>query len=188
MWLFVGLGNPGAEYRGNRHNVGFMAIEAIAAAQGFPSFRAKFQGEMSEGTIAGEKIILLKPQTYMNESGQSIGKLAKFYKITPDRIYIFHDELDLEAGKLRVKKGGGVAGHNGLKSAKAHLGTDDFRRVRIGIGHPGDKNKVSHYVLSDFAKAEQDWVEKLVAAIADHAYYLAAGNESDFMTRVSENI
>lgn len=188
MWLLVGLGNPGDQYAKNRHNIGFMAIDAIADAYGFAAFRAKFQGEVSEGRIDGEKVVLLKPQTYMNESGQSVGKAAKFYKIPPERVVVFHDELDLEPGKCRVKVGGGVAGHNGLKSIKAHLGTPDFMRVRLGIGHPGDKNRVSGYVLSDFAKADAGWLERLVPALAKYAALLLGEKSDDFMTRVAESV
>ena len=185
MWLIAGLGNPGDKHQKNRHNVGFMAVDAIADEHGIGPFRAKFQSEMAEGRIGGEKVVLLKPQTFMNESGQGVGKAAKFYKIAPDRVIVFHDELDLDPGKCRVKMGGGVAGHNGLKSIKSHLGTADFMRVRIGIGHPGDKNRVSGYVLSDFAKADQDWVERLVPAIGRYADLLLEGSD-DFMTRVAE--
>lgn len=188
MWLLVGLGNPGDKYKNNRHNIGFMVVDAIADDYGFPAWRSKFQSEMVEGRIGDEKVVLLKPQTYMNESGQGIGKAAKFYKIDPGRIIIFHDELDLEPGKMRVKTGGGVAGHNGLKSARAHLGTADFMRVRLGIGHPGDRNRVSGYVLSDFAKVEQKWLEKLVPSVADRIKLLLEGRESDFMTRVAESL
>lgn len=188
MWLIVGLGNPGAKYAKNRHNIGFMVVDDIAREHGFGVWRSKYQGEMSEGSFGGEKAILLKPQTYMNDSGQSIAKAAKFYKISPERIVIFHDELDLDAGKVRVKAGGGTAGHNGLKSAKAHLGTADFQRVRLGIGHPGDRNRVSGYVLSDFAKSEQGWLERLIEACAGHITLLLSGNANDFMTRVNEDI
>ena len=188
MWLLVGLGNPGDKYKNNRHNVGFMAIERIADAYGFPAWRSKFQSDMAEGRIGDEKVVLLKPLTYMNESGQAIGKAVKFYKIDPARIVIFHDELDLEPGKMRVKKGGGVAGHNGLKSARAHLGTADFLRVRLGIGHPGDKNCVSGYVLSDFAKSENVWLERLLPALAGHIKLLLNDRADDFMTRVSEDL
>ena len=187
MWLLVGLGNPGKKYEGNRHNIGFMAIDAIADEYGFSGYREKFQSHMSEGRIGSEKVVLLKPQTYMNESGQGVGKAAKFYKIDPARIVIFHDELDLEPGKMRVKTGGGVAGHNGLKSIKAHLSTPDFKRVRLGIGHPGDKNRVSGYVLSDFAKAEQGWLEQLIPALAEYAPLLLEGS-GDFMSRVAERV
>ena len=186
MWLLVGLGNPGDKYKNNRHNIGFMAIDAIADEYGAPAWRSKFSSQMAEAKIGDEKVVLLKPQTFMNESGQGIGKAAKFYKIPPSRIVIFHDELDLNAGKMRVKTGGGVAGHNGLKSARAHLGTADFKRVRLGIGHPGDKSRVSGYVLSDFAKVEHKWLERLVPALADYAMLLLEGNEDDYMTRVAE--
>ena len=187
MWLLVGLGNPGKKYEGNRHNIGFMAIDAIADEYGFAGYREKFQGDLSEGRIGAEKVILLKPKTYMNESGQAVGRAAKFYKIEPSRIVAFHDELDLDPGKVRVKTGGGVAGHNGLKSIKAHLGTPDFLRVRLGIGHPGDKNRVSGYVLSDFAKAEQGWLSRLIPALANYAPLLLERSD-DFMTRVAEQV
>ncbi|MCB1721044.1 MAG: aminoacyl-tRNA hydrolase [Rhodospirillales bacterium] len=188
MWLLVGLGNPGDKYKNNRHNIGFMAIDAMADEYRFPAFRSKFQGELSEGLIDGKKAVLLKPQTYMNESGQSVGKAAKFYKIPPERVIVFHDELDLEPGKCRVKVGGGVAGHNGLKSIKAHLGTADFMRVRLGIGHPGDKSRVSGYVLSDFAKAELPWLERLVPVLAKYVALLLREKSDDFMTRVAESV
>ncbi len=188
MWLFAGLGNPGEGHSRNRHNIGFMAIDTIAHGHDFPAFRSKFQGEISEGSIAGHKVVLLKPQTMMNLSGDSVQKVARFYKIDPDRIVIFHDELDLESSKVRVKDGGGIAGHNGLRSIKACLGTADFKRVRLGIGHPGDKNRVSGYVLSDFSKAERVWVEKLLSALSGYVGLLIEGNESSFMTRVAEEI
>lgn len=186
MWLLAGLGNPGDKYKKNRHNIGFMAVDAIADEFGIGPFRSKFQGEVAEGRIGDHKVILLKPQTFMNDSGQSVGKAAKFYKIAPERICIFHDELDLESGKVRVKMGGGVAGHNGLKSIKAHLNTPEFLRVRLGIGHPGDKSRVSGYVLSDFSKVENEWLERLVPALADHLQLLLEDNDNDFMTRVAE--
>ncbi len=188
MWLLVGLGNPGDKYKNNRHNIGFMVLDAVAHDYGFPAWRAKFQSEMSEGRIGEHKVVLLKPQTYMNESGQAIGKAVKFYKIDPARIVIFHDELDLEPGKVRMKVGGGVAGHNGLKSAQVHLGTPNFVRVRLGIGHPGDKSRVSGYVLSDFAKSEQGWLERLIPSAAKHISLLLENNVDDYMTRVSEDI
>ena len=184
-WLFVGLGNPGDKYLGNRHNIGFMAVDAIAGAYNFPTFKAKFQGVFGEGKIADQKVILLKPTTYMNESGQSVKAAAKFFKIKPDRIVIFHDELDLEPAKVRIKKGGGNAGHNGLRSIQAHLGTPDFWRVRLGIGHPGDKNRVHSYVLKDFAKAEHKWLEPLLDACARHADLLAAGQPDAYMSKVA---
>lgn len=185
-WLFAGLGNPGEKYAANRHNIGFMAVDAIAADYGFPAWRSKFQGELAEGRIGDIKVILLKPLTYMNNSGQAVKAAAKFYKIDPARIVVFHDELDLEPGKIRIKQGGGNAGHNGLKSIEAHLGTPDFWRVRLGIGHPGDKARVHGYVLKDFAKAEKSWLEPLLAAIARHAGILAQGNISAFMSKVAE--
>lgn len=188
MWLIAGLGNPGDKYAGNRHNIGFMVVDDIADEYDFPVFKSKFQGELSEGRIDGEKVVLLKPQTYMNESGQSVGKAAKFYKIPPERVIVLHDELDLEPSKVRTKMGGGVAGHNGLKSIKAHLGTPDFWRIRLGIGHPGDKARVSGYVLNDFAKAEARWVEALRGAVARYIPLMLNGNDNDFMTRVAESI
>ncbi len=185
MWLFVGLGNPGPHYAGHRHNIGFMVVEAMAAHFGFSPFRAKFQGLLSEGAVSGEKIILLKPQTYMNESGHSVRKVADFYKIAPDRIVAFHDELDLLPCKVKVKTGGGLSGHNGLKSLKAHLGTDAFHRVRIGIGHPGQKERVTGHVLGDFSKAELPEVQRLSEAIAEHAGLLLTGKYDDFMTKLA---
>ena len=184
MWLLVGLGNPGKEYAAHRHNIGFMVVDRIADEYGLGPFRSKFQGEMSEGKIDGEKVILLKPQTYMNESGQSVIKAAKFFKIPPERTVVFHDELDLAPSDVRVKTGGGNAGHNGLKSLQAHLGTPDFVRVRMGIGHPGDKHKVSPYVLSDFAKTEQDWVERVVEGAAKNVALLLQEKNDEFMGQV----
>lgn len=167
MWLIVGLGNPGGKYSGHRHNIGFMVVDGIADKFGFPAYRSKFNAEVAEGRIGGDKVILLKPQTFMNESGQAVGKAANFYKIDPSRIVVFHDELDLKPGERRVKTGGGNAGHNGLKSIQAHLGTADFVRVRIGIGHPGDKDRVSGYVLSDFGKGEfADVFEPLIERLS----------------------
>lgn len=185
MYLIVGLGNPGNKYEKNRHNVGFMALDVIADDYGFSDFRSKFQGQYSEGRIGGQKVGLLKPETYMNESGRSVGAAANFYKVKPENIFVFHDELDLTPGKMRVRKGGGNAGHNGLKSMQAHLGTPDFWRIRIGIGHPGDKNKVSGYVLSDFAKVDQDWLEKSLPALSKHAELLLQGNDGDYMSKVA---
>jgi len=185
MWLFVGLGNPGVQYAGHRHNVGFMAVEAIAAHYGFSPFRSKFQGLVSEGFIDTVKVVLLKPQNFMNLSGESVRKASDFYKIETDRIVVFHDELDLPPCKIKVKTGGGLSGHNGLKSIKAHLGTDGFIRVRIGIGHPGDKDRVTGHVLSDFAKSERADVAVLTSAMADHAGLLLGGKHDDFMTKLS---
>lgn len=186
MWLLVGLGNPGAKYEGHRHNVGFMAVDAIAQEYGIGPFRAKFQGQLAEGRIGEHKVAVLKPQTYMNESGMSVGPASKFYKISPDRIVVFHDELDLAASKIRVKTGGGNAGHNGLRSIDAHLGTPDYVRVRLGIGHPGDKDRVHGYVLSDFAKAEQEWLVPYLEAVAGFTPLLLDGKENDFMSKVAQ--
>ena len=183
MKLFVGLGNPGAEYAFNRHNVGFMAVDAIAATHAFPAWRKRFQGVVAEGRLGREQVLLLKPQTYMNESGRSAGAAARYYQIDPSRIVVFHDELDLPPGKVRVKTGGGNAGHNGLRSLTEHLG-NEYRRVRIGIGHPGDKALVHKYVLRDFAKAEIPWVEALCNAIAAHAGLLAKGEDEAFQCKI----
>ena len=183
MLLFVGLGNPGRQYARNRHNIGFMALEAIARRHGFPSARARFHGLVSEGTIGGERVMLLQPQTYMNESGRAVGEAARFHKIPLGDIVVFHDELDLAPAKCRIKIGGGVAGHNGLRSITAHVG-NDYKRVRMGIGHPGDKSLVHGYVLNDFAKSEQPWVEALCDALADNAGLLAKGDDAGLQNRV----
>lgn len=185
MWILVGLGNPGKEYQDNRHNIGFMAIDEIADQYGFAAFKSKFEGEMSEGRIGEEKVVLVKPQTYMNLSGQCVGKVARFYKVTPHRIVAFHDELDLAAGKMRVKKGGGAAGHNGLKSMDAHLNSQDYWRVRLGIGHPGDRERVTGHVLGDFSKAEKEWVPDWMNACAKHVPLLIGGKNEDYMTKVA---
>lgn len=185
MRLFAGLGNPGDEYARHRHNIGFMVADAIAADHGFPTWKKKFSGLLAEGKIGSEKVALLKPQTYMNLSGQSVAAAARFYKIEPSHVFVFHDELDLEAGKVRVKAGGGNAGHNGLESIQDHFGTADFCRVRLGIGHPGDKDKVHGYVLGNFSKADT-WVEPLLEAVAKHAPLLLT-NEANFMTRIAED-
>jgi len=183
MRLLVGLGNPGARYAGNRHNVGFMALDAIATRHRFAAWRGKFQAAASEGMIGDEKVLLLKPQTFMNESGRAVGEATRFHKIALADVVVFHDELDLAPAKLRVKLGGGNAGHNGLRSITAHCG-NDYRRARIGIGHPGDKALVMPYVLSDFAKAELPWVEDLCTACADNAALLAAGEDATFQNKV----
>ncbi|MGL4496646.1 MAG: aminoacyl-tRNA hydrolase [Beijerinckiaceae bacterium] len=182
--LFVGLGNPGARYAGNRHNIGFMAMDAVARHWRAAAWRTRFQAECAEAVIDGVRVILMKPQTFMNESGRAVGEAAKFFKIALDDIVVFHDELDLAPAKLRVKKGGGNAGHNGLRSITAQLG-NDYRRVRMGIGHPGDKALVHGYVLSDFAKAEQPWVEDLCAATAERAGLLATGKDERFQSDVA---
>jgi PTH1 family peptidyl-tRNA hydrolase len=183
MQLLVGLGNPGRAYARNRHNIGFMALEAIAKRHGFAQARARFQGLVSEGTIGGERVMLLEPQTYMNESGRSVGEAARFHKIGPDGIVVIHDELDLAPAKCRIKTGGGVAGHNGLRSITAHIG-NDYKRVRLGIGHPGDKAQVYAYVLSDFAKSEESWVSALCEAIADNAALLVKGDDAGLQNRL----
>ena len=183
MRLFVGLGNPGAKYAHNRHNIGFMAIDEIARRHGFAPWRRRFQGQTSEGAIDGEKVFLLRPETFMNESGRAVQEAANFFKLGVDDIIVFQDELELPAAKLRVKVGGGIAGHNGLRSISAHIG-NEYRRVRLGIGHPGIKELVHGHVLSDFAKDDRPWVEALCAAIADNAGLLASGKDSTFQNKV----
>jgi peptidyl-tRNA hydrolase, PTH1 family len=183
MLLFAGLGNPGAKYAGNRHNIGFMAVDEIVRRHKLSSWRKKFQSEMSEGEIAGERILILKPQTFMNESGRAVGEAARFHQIPLDKIYVFYDELDLDPGKIRVKTGGGAAGHNGIRSISAHLGPD-YKRVRLGIGHPGDKNLVHPHVLGDFAKADREWLKLLIESVADNAEMLAQGQDEKFQSKV----
>jgi len=183
MLLIVGLGNPGARYAGNRHNFGFMAAEAIARAHGFAPWRKRFHGEAAEGAVAGVKALLLKPQTFYNESGNAVREAAAFYKIAPAGIVVFHDEIDLAPGRVRVKRGGGAAGNNGIRSITAHLG-DEFRRVRLGVGHPGQKELVMAYVLSDFHKADAEWVDALLSAIARAAPLLAGGEDEKFQGEV----
>jgi peptidyl-tRNA hydrolase, PTH1 family len=187
MKLFVGLGNPGQEFAFNRHNVGFMAVDAIAAAHDFPSWRKRFSGVAAEGRLGREPVLLFKPQTFMNESGRAVGEAARFYKLDLGDVVVFHDELDLAPGKVRVKTGGGVAGHNGLKSLSAHIG-NDYVRARIGIGHPGRKDRVTRYVLHDFAKADYGWLEPLLDAIAENAPYLAEGANDKFQSRVAHAV
>src|SRR5437868_7272804 len=183
MLLFVGLGNPGSAYAGNRHNIGFMAVDAIAKRHGLVPWRRRFQGVAAEGPIAGTRTLLLLPGTFMNESGRAVEEAASFYKLAASDIVVFHDELDLPPAKVRTKLGGGNAGHNGLRSISAHIG-NDYRRVRIGIGHPGDKNLVHSYVLSDFAKAERGWVETLCDVTADSAEFLTRGDDASFQNKV----
>lgn len=183
MILLVGLGNPGPKYARNRHNIGFMMVDEIARQHGFAAWRKKFQGEVSEGLIGGNKVIALKPMTYMNESGQSVGKAMRFYNLQPDDVVVVYDELDLPPGKLRMKTGGGLAGHNGLRSIKAHIG-DSFHRIRLGIGHPGHKDKVHGYVLKDFAKQDASWFEPLSDAIAEYAHLLATREFATFQNKV----
>jgi peptidyl-tRNA hydrolase, PTH1 family len=183
MLLLVGLGNPGARYVGNRHNIGFMAVQEIAKRHGIGPWRRRFQGIACEGPLGGERALLLLPGTYMNESGRAVGEAMHFYKLPPADVIVFHDEIDLPPGKVRVKVGGGIAGHNGLRSISDHIG-NDYRRVRIGVGHPGNKDLVQHYVLSDFAKSDRDWVEALVSILAEDAALLAQGKDASFQNKV----
>lgn len=183
MYLITGLGNPGPRYAGTRHNIGFMAVDAIARVHGFGHFTQRFGGEVCEGKIAQERVFLQKPQTYMNESGRAVGELARFYKIPVENIIVLHDELDVAFARLRVKRGGGNGGHNGLKSIDAHLGAD-YWRVRLGIGHPGDRELVTPHVLSDFSKPEQAALAPWLDAVAAHIPLLLAGREAGFMNKV----
>ncbi len=191
MLLLVGLGNPGPRYADNRHNIGFMALDRLVGRHGFSPWRKRFQGEMAEGRLGGtSKALALKPMTFMNESGRSVGEAMRFYKLEPKDVLVFHDELDLAAGKVKVKLGGGVAGHNGLRSIASHIGPD-YRRVRLGIGHPGHKEKVLGHVLGDFAKADQDWLERLLDAVSAEADSLVPGTpEADnrFMSKVNQAV
>ena len=184
MKLFVGLGNPGSKYAQNRHNIGFMALDRIAQDHGFSPWRRKFQGQICEGRLGGEKLALLKPETFMNLSGQSVGEAMRFYKLDPQDVTVFHDELDLAPGKCRVKQGGGHAGHNGLRSMHQHI-SPEYQRVRLGIGHPGRKELVARYVLHDFAKADTDWLEDLLRGISDGVNALAKGDTGRFMNAVA---
>jgi peptidyl-tRNA hydrolase, PTH1 family len=183
MLLFVGLGNPGAKYARNRHNIGFAVVDEIARRHGFAPWRRRFQGETSEGALDGARVILLKPMTYMNESGRAVQEAANFFKLAAAHVTVFQDELELPPAKVRVKVGGGIAGHNGLRSVTSHIG-NDYRRVRLGIGHPGIKELVHGHVLSDFAKSDMPWVEALCTAVADNAALLAAGRDSTFQNKV----
>src|ERR1700704_5673343 len=183
MQLIVGLGNPGSGYAGNRHNIGFMGVDAIAKRHGIGPWRGRFQGVSAEGPLGGERVLLLLPGTFMNESGRAVAEAAHFYKLGLADMVVFHDEIDLAASKVRVKTGGGIAGHNGLRSISAHVG-NDYRRVRIGVGHPGVKELVHPHVLSDFAKDERPWVEALCDIIADNAELLAKGQDSSFQNKV----
>jgi len=187
MKLFVGLGNPGAKYAGNRHNVGFMALDEIVRANGFAEWRSKFQGQWVQGNLGGEKVVLLKPETFMNNSGQSVGAAMRFFKLSAEDITVFHDEIDLAPGKVRVKKGGGHAGHNGLRSIHAHVG-EAYGRVRIGVGHPGHKDRVPSYVLNDFAKADQGWLDDVIRGIGEGAADLAKGDDGRFMNAIPKRI
>lgn len=184
MLLLVGLGNPGARHARHRHNIGFMALDEIARRQNLGAWRARFRSEAAEGLVGTDKVLAMKPQTYMNNAGEAVGAAARFFRLTPGQVIVLHDDLDLAPGKMRVKQGGGNAGHNGLRSIEAHVG-NAFWRVRLGIGHPGDKNLVHAWVLSDFAKAELDWVEPLCAAVAEEIPRLLAGEREAFMSRVA---
>ena len=183
MFLFAGLGNPGAKYAHNRHNIGFMAVDEIVRRHSFSSWRKKFHADMSEGTLAGERVLVLKPQTYMNESGRAVGEAVRFHNIDLEKVYVFYDELDLEPGKLRVKLGGGAAGHNGIRSISAHIGPD-YKRVRLGIGHPGVKELVMPHVLGDFVKQDKVWLKLLLEASAEEASLLVEGEDEKYQSKV----
>jgi PTH1 family peptidyl-tRNA hydrolase len=184
MQLFVGLGNPGDKYTQTRHNIGFMALDQIAGDHGFGPWRSKFQGQLSEGRLGGTSVVLLKPQTFMNLSGQSVGEAMRYFKLTAQDVTVFHDELDLAPGKVRVKDGGGHAGHNGLRSLHQHIGPD-YARVRLGIGHPGHKDRVAGYVLSNFAKADEGWLDDVLRGLSDGAPELARGDNAKFLNAVA---
>ena len=184
MKLFVGLGNPGAKYSQNRHNIGFMAVDRIAQDHGFAPWKSKFQGQITEGRLGHEKVMMLKPETFMNLSGQSVSEAMRFYKLDSTDITVFHDEIDLAPAKTKCKSGGGHAGHNGLRSIHQHIGPH-YDRVRLGVGHPGHKDKVPSYVLNDFAKAEQDWLDDVLRGVSDGAPYLAEGDSAKFLNTVA---
>jgi peptidyl-tRNA hydrolase, PTH1 family len=184
MWLFVGLGNPGAKYAGNRHNIGFMALDRIAADHGFGPWKKAFKGLAADGRLGDTRVLLLKPETFMNLSGEAVQAAMAFHKIPSAQVVVFHDELDLAPGKMRVKQGGGHAGHNGLRSIHAHIG-EAYGRVRLGIGHPGHKDAVAGYVLHDFAKADQEWLDDLLRGLSDGAPFLAAGDGPKFSNAVA---
>jgi PTH1 family peptidyl-tRNA hydrolase len=184
MLLFVGLGNPGSQYERNRHNVGFMALDEITRRHSFSAFRRRFHGRVAEGSVAGRRTLALKPDTYMNRSGQAVQAAKTFYKIPAQDIIVFQDEIDLASGKMKIKRGGGSAGHNGLRSIDAHIGSD-YRRVRIGVGHPGDKDVVKHHVLNDFGKADDRWLIPLLEAIAEATPFLALDDDPGFSNKVA---
>ncbi len=184
MLLLVGLGNPGPKYERNRHNIGFMAAEEIVHRHGFAPYRARFQSRIAEGVLDGTKTLVVKPTTFMNESGRAVGEAMRYYKLGPGDVMVIHDELDLATGKIRIKTGGGNAGHNGLRSIEAHIG-NGFHRLRLGIGHPGDKHRVHGYVLGDFARTELSYVEKIIDAVGESAGLLGSGDHNGFMTKAA---
>ena len=184
MDLLVGLGNPGQDYSRNRHNIGFMALDEIARRYGLGAWRRRFQGDVSEGRIGGRKVLALKPMTYMNESGRAVGETVRFFKLELERVFVLYDEIDLRPGKLRVKRGGGAGGHNGIRSIDAHVGPD-FWRLRMGVGHPGDKAKVKGHVLRDFSKEDETWLEPFISAITEELPLMLAGDDGAFMSRVA---
>jgi peptidyl-tRNA hydrolase, PTH1 family len=188
MWLVVGLGNPGSSYQGNRHNIGFMAVDALAQKFGALMPRKKFSSDYYEVIVGSEKILLLKPQTFMNESGRAVAECARFYKIPAEQIVVFHDELDLPPAKMRLKFGGGAAGHNGLRSMDDWLTTDQYHRVRLGIGHPGSRDRVSGYVLSDFSKDDQEWLQKLMESLAKHFPLFLQNQQARFASAVAHDM
>ncbi len=183
MFLLVGLGNPGTKYAGNRHNIGFMAVDKIVRRHGFSTWRKRFHGEVSEGTLGLEKVLVLKPLTFMNESGLAVGDAIRYLDLEPERVVVIYDEIDLMAGKVRVKLGGGAAGHNGIRSISAHIGPY-YTRVRLGVGHPGDKTLVHPHVLSDFAKSDKVWLSPLLDAVAEYAALLVEGDTATFQNKV----
>ncbi|WP_193367426.1 aminoacyl-tRNA hydrolase [Pelagibius marinus] len=185
MLLLAGLGNPGPRYADNRHNIGFMAVDEIVRRHSFSPWRNRFQADCAEGRLGGEKVLVLKPQTYMNESGRSVGEALRFFKLAPEDVIVLYDEIDLAPGKIRVKQGGGSGGHNGIRSIESHIG-NNFWRVRLGVGHPGQKELVHGHVLSDFAKADKVWLEKLLDAVAGEISALVEGDAPRFMSRVAE--
>ncbi|MEO1638846.1 MAG: aminoacyl-tRNA hydrolase [Pseudomonadota bacterium] len=187
MKLFVGLGNPGAKYAQNRHNIGFMALDQIAKDHGFSAWRNKFQGQVADGRLGSARVTLLKPETFMNLSGQSVGEAMRYLKLSPDDVTVFHDEIDLAPGKVRLKSGGGHAGHNGLRSIHQHIGAD-YHRVRLGVGHPGHKDAVPGYVLRDFPKADAEWLDDLMRGISDGVGSLAADDGPKFLNAIALRI
>lgn len=184
MLLIIGLGNPGAKYAMNRHNIGFMVVDRIADDHGFGGWKSKFQGKINEGRLGSEKVVLLKPETFMNHSGQSVGEAMRFYKLEPEDVIVLHDEIDLAPAKVKYKEGGGHAGHNGLRSVHGHIG-EKYARVRLGVGHPGHKDAVPGYVLRDFPKADQGWLDDVIRGVSDGAPYLAAGDGGKFLNAVA---